>query len=304
MTNPSKIRHRNQKPFWLALPDTKFDISQLRPASLSKSERFETSSDVQALSLRREAKIGKQIPALAGSLRDCRRGRVEVCGSPSCPRCGRLFRLWLTARGLEAFENLNGPSSRIITMYLADVPEGQLASASMQRAHAALRQRLNRAGLCGVLLIGGTEVAYRAKQHEWILHVHLLCLRFKRNDGEKLKAAARGSPTSKPLKQQKIKSPARQISYLQKFNTLHRPGVQHANRRARAYPLPRGPFAELMAFYAAHSFADFLFLFGARRRGTRIVIEATLQKKAGVRLRAYPPTRHSNVSKKSVRRRE
>jgi hypothetical protein len=290
--------------FWLRkAPERKRDITVLRPASLPKGKRFETVADARRLSRARQEKIRTTDSSLAEMLRECGRNRF-VCASPSCPKCCRRFRQWLIAQALEAHEKLHGSGSRIITIYLGTLPEGQLAGASLRKAYAALRQRLNRGGLGGAVLIGGTEMAYRAKQHDWVLHVHLLGLRLKRADRDQLKEAFRGSSIPKALKQQKIKSPAQQISYLQKFNTLHRPGVQRGNRRALAYPLPPAPFRELMAFYAKHEFAEFLFLFGARRRGARIVIDPAPISKSRSRLRADVPTRiKANATTRKRRRR-
>jgi hypothetical protein len=291
-------------PFWRRhLPHADYDIRRLRPGSLPKGKRFETVDDARRLDVCRQKKVRASQPELAQTLRDCGHKKY-ICDSPSCARCAREFRVWLIAQALEAFKELQGSGNGILTIYLASLPEGQLAGASIQQAHAALRQRLNRAGLGGIVLTGGTEIAYRAKQHDWVLHVHLLGLRLKRGHRDRLKEAFRGSSTSKALKQQKIKSSAEQISYIQKFNTLHRPGLQRGNHRARAYPLPPAPFRELMAFYANHEFADFLFLFGARRRGTRIVIETAAPKEARPRLPAYVPTRANDTPRKHGRHRE
>jgi hypothetical protein len=138
--------------------------------SLLKSERFESLADARRLSRSRQEKIRAADPSLAQTLRECGRNRF-VCSSPSCPRCARRFRVWFTAENLEAFQKLKSSGSRIITIHLATVPEGELARASIQKAHAALRQRLNRADLSGAIFIGGTEVAYDAKEHHWVLHV-------------------------------------------------------------------------------------------------------------------------------------
>ena len=69
---------------------------------------------------------------------------------------------------------------------------------------------------------------------------------------------------------EELVDPVDQLSYLQKFGTFHRPGKQTSKRRPRAYPLPPGPLLELLRWMSKYRFDDFRFLFGARRRGTRI----------------------------------
>jgi hypothetical protein len=56
-----------------------------------------------------------------------------------------------------------------------------------------------------------------------------------------------------------------QLSYLSKFITYHRPLAD-----GMAYPLNARECREWVAWVSRFSFADFLFLFGARRLGDRI----------------------------------
>lgn len=146
-----------------------------------------------------------------------------------------------------------------------------------------------RAGLRGLAVIGGTEFKFVARERVWIAHVHFLVLRTDAATRRALKNC--GDPNqNRAVVIQTVRDPLTQISYLQKFATYHRPGVQRGNYRARAYPLPPAPFRELMAFYATHGFTDFLFLFGVRRRGAKLVLEPEPHADVPTRLRGSKGT--------------
>jgi hypothetical protein len=76
------------------------------------------------------------------------------------------------------------------------------------------------------------------------------------------------------VKVQLLRNPERQISYSIKFHTYFRPKSRTGAGRPQVAPLPPDRLAELAAWWAKYSFDDFTFLFGAKRRGGRIVVES------------------------------
>ena len=83
-----------------------------------------------------------------------------------------------------------------------------------------------------------------------------------RNAWQQLEAALRDSGTADPVMPKPLRNPDKQLSYCIKFVTYHQPG----RRRVR---LPPDRLVELAAWCSRHRFEDFLFAYGARRRGGR-----------------------------------
>jgi hypothetical protein len=196
-----------------------FDVAKLRPPSLPAGERFETANDCRELSRKREKKARKRLPEYSDGLARC--DQRHPCGRPYCPKCARQFRRWLSS---EALALLNGRSSgaRIATIWLADIPEGQLSKFVMGTLHARLRQRIIRQDLRGVAAIGGTELKYAAGERLWIAHVHLLVFKTDTSIRRAIKKCA-DHDEDRAVVIQRIRDPVKQISYLQKFATYHRP---------------------------------------------------------------------------------
>jgi hypothetical protein len=65
----------------------------------------------------------------------------------------------------------------------------------------------------------------------------------------------------------------RQLSSLVKFVAYPRPGRHRGSRPTRAYPLPADRVVELTTRWSRYAITDFLFLYGARRRGPSIVVD-------------------------------
>jgi hypothetical protein len=175
---------------------------------------------------------------------------------------------YLQLRELAA--SYEGPHM-IATIYLDRFPPGQLATANLKRAHDFLRKRFDRAGLKGATFVGGTEPAWQAKHQRWLLHAHLLAIGVTEADWDRLDQSWADSGTGDPIETDELRDLGKQLSYLVKFHTYHKPGQSRANRRALAYGLPDDRLAELATWSSQYRLDDFLFLYGARRRGKKIV---------------------------------
>ena len=159
----------------------------------------------------------------------------------------------------------------IATIHLHHFPPGQLKKANLKRAHDFLRKRFDRAGLKGATFVGGTEAAWQVKHQRWLLHVHLLAIGMTQADWLRLDEAWADSGTDDPIMTKELCDPGEQLSYIVKFHTYHKPRQSRANRRARVYRLPPDRLAELATWSSRYRLDDFLFLYGAKRRGKKIV---------------------------------
>src|SRR5215216_178729 len=125
---PMAITKRTLPPFWRRRkPPSRYDIAKLRPASLPKSERFETPKDARDESNRREAVLrsssAKGTWQIAQQLHDCRAGYYH-CENPICPLCARTFRRWLIGELIQLTES--GRPNRILTILLQEASQHRI----------------------------------------------------------------------------------------------------------------------------------------------------------------------------------
>jgi hypothetical protein len=287
---PSRVAARNQVPYadlWrtVQIPSTR-DIRRLAPPSLPRNERFETMADVHARKDKLIQILEGHEPDIADALHSC--APVSRCLLPGCPECSRRYRGYLFSETTRVNAlPLAGPRE-FVTVYLDTVPAGSLSRVSIKDEHLKFRKRLERLGFQGSLLIGGTEVAWKAAERVWILHLHVLAIGVDPAAWERLRDNMGNTGRSIPLRREPLRNAVRPLSYLQKFVTLHRPGRSFGGKPATAYPLKAPQVAELCSWWANHRLEDFMFLFGARRRGARIEPEVGRQAVGPVGLVGRP----------------
>ena len=260
---------KTQKPrFWTDgdIPPG-FDIARLRPATLPPSERFETRLDTKERAKRLRERLASvaspEIRNFIDEMQLC--SKRAACERPNCPACGRLFRRWITARLLELQEGWK--KKCIVTIALGVVKGGKLDEVDLHLIAQRLRKKLSRAGLNGCIAAGGIEVAFKSKNGVWRLHAHLLVLGSTREALDNLRGEEGG------LQIDGFTDPPKQLSYLLKFSTGHRPGARTGQKQRRMYPLPLPALIELVSWSNQYNVSDFMFVFGVRRRGQRF--EAT-----------------------------
>lgn len=260
-------------PFWRRkIPPAKYDIALLRPATLPKSKRFETTEDARRESKRSEALLrstGDGNLDLAETLRDCRNGLYH-CDQPFCPICARDFRRWITGRLLRSVGSL--ASVTINTVLLQEAPSETIAELDPEPFRHLLRKRLQRAGL-NVPVLGGFEVVYKAKRKVWVLHINLVIVGGQKAAHEAFKKTYHGSEFDRPIISAELNDSPEQLSYISKFTTYHRPYEQQGPARTVARPLNGRQHAALVTWMSQFEFKDFLLLINARRRGHVISIK-------------------------------
>jgi hypothetical protein len=209
-------------------------------------------------------------PEIAVALEAC--CHATPCGLLICDACCDESREPFIGELLRVEDLYEGPH-QIANIHLATYPAGSLGTAKIKRAHERLRKQLQRDGFTGSILIGGTEAGWSEKHKVWVLHLHLLAIGVPDEAWARLRATLGGSRPTIPLKVQPLRDIEYQISYLLKFLTCHWPGKRGPLGRGKPCPLPPDRLGELAAWWARHRFDDFVFLFGAHRRGGQIVPE-------------------------------
>ncbi len=230
---------------------------------------IETLADAERENDRRVERLHSRASALARVIARCTHEQQRE--QTVCAVCARGWRQWQKKELARIASEHVGPHE-IATLCLATYEAGHLKEADIGQNHEQVRQRLNRAGFRGAVLIGGTEVAW--KNGRWLLHLHVLAIGVEKADWRALRSRWPSVDEAIPLKVDQLRHDERQLSYLQKFATYHRPGARGLSGPGWPYPLPPAQLAELITWWSQYHFADFLFAYGARRRGTRIAVDA------------------------------
>jgi hypothetical protein len=205
-----------------------------------------------------------RLPDVGSALLKCD-GARHRCSLPICAVCVLAYREGPIAE-LHALANAYAGPHEIATIYLSLFGPGSLAVVDVGRAREMFRKRLDRAGFKGAIVVGGIEVAWQENWQRWLLHAQVLAIGVDANAWEQLEAALEDSGTAKPVDHVPLRDFDEQLSYCIKFVTYHQPG-------RRRVPLPPDRLVELAAWCSRHRFEDFLFAYGARRRGGRIVVD-------------------------------
>jgi hypothetical protein len=181
--------------------------------------------DLQALNQKRVDDLVDREPAIAVALEAC--CAEAECGLLICAECSEKARKPYIAELLRVEDMYQGPHE-IGTAFLAAYPPGSLVSADVKREHDMLRKQLHRNGFTGSLAMGGTEAAWSERQGFWIVHVHFLAIGVPDEAWSELRTTLQKSGLKFPPKRQALNNLERQISYLQKFATFHRPAASPA----------------------------------------------------------------------------
>ena len=226
----------------------------------------ETREDAERLNDEQLHVLLPRLPHVAHALLQCD-GAHHRCWLPICAVCARDYRPGPIAQlhALAHAKAYPGPRE-IATIYLDLFDLGFLADADPRCAREMFRKRLDRSGFKGAILAGGIEVAWQEQRQRWLLHAHVLAIGVDPNAWQRLEAVLENSGTADPVDVVALRDFDEQLSYLVKFVTYHQPG-------RRLVPLPADRLVELAAWWSRHRFEDYLFAYGARRRGGCLVVD-------------------------------
>jgi hypothetical protein len=192
------------------------------------------------------------------------------CGLIICALSSRRFRISVIREFVRIAKRF--PAGReAATIYLATADV--LETLDLKKAVDRFRTRLKRCGFAGSLLIGGIEVAWLNRDRVWILHVHVMTVGVPAKAWAALEEKLADCGRSDPVDHQELVNPERWLSYALKFVTYHKPGKAGLNGDELKVPLPPDRLAELARWWGRHRHDDFVFLFGARRRGRKITVD-------------------------------
>jgi hypothetical protein len=264
------MRDRRLPPFWVAPPLKRFDLQILRPETLPKGHRFETIKDCAGYCDRNLSTLSK-CGGVAALIYDIERCSDEMpCRQILCPHCACLYRRWFSGEALT-FAQLaesGGFPMRVLTVLLEQVPNEYLPKVSIDVLHERLRQRLRRAGFTHA--IGGTEADYDPENDTWTVHVHLLAFEWSEARHSELVRMAKADEIERAIRKQPLRDPVSQISYMQKFSTVYRYGNRYRGKPP-AFPFKAAQMEAFAKWTLRYRFEDFLFAFGFRRRGSRLI---------------------------------
>ncbi|SRR6266542_3547821 len=265
---------RYRPPFWRRRePAPQHDIALLRPGSLLTGQRFETLNDVQIESERSEQLLnsfGSGGRKLARVLQKCREEHHR-CDQIFCPICARVFRRWFTGELLRVAAEAHQPI-RIFTVLLEQADRAKIHVLDSANYRHMLRKRLERAGLKNTSVIAGFEIAYKAKQKVWVLHINLVVIGGNEAALDRFKEGFDGSEIGRPIMSMPLKDRSEQLSYILKFGTYHRPLERTGPTKGPAKPLNAPEHHALVNWMAQRQFKDFLFLYNARRSRDSILV--------------------------------
>jgi hypothetical protein len=158
----------------------------------------------------------------------------------------------------------------IVTVLLEAADRSNIDDLDPASFRHLLRKRLERTGLAEAVVIGGFEIVYRAREQKWILHINLVVIGGSRKTREKFMASFDSSDIYRPVFPAPLENPLKQLSYVLKFGTYHRPHQQRGSAKSKATPLNKPEHRALVSWMSRREFKDFLFLFNARRDGCSI----------------------------------
>jgi hypothetical protein len=258
------------------MPDLKImghDRRQLQAVAeraLDDDPQLETVAECEQRNATRADGLVDRLPEVAIALEA---SNVDaMCGLIICALSSRRFRRAFM-RKLYKLHKATPGDQEYATIYIDSIPEGWLATFDLNAAVDRFRQRLNRSGFKGAVLAGGVEVAWLYRSREWLLHVHVLTFGVPEAAWDALELKLADSGRSDPLRRGPLTRPKTRISYALKFVTYYKTGRRDPDGRAEKKPLWRDQLVELAAFWSRYRFDDFVFLYGARRRGGRIDVE-------------------------------
>jgi hypothetical protein len=104
-----------------------------------------------------------------------------------------------------------------------------------------------------------------------VLHTNLVIIDGTLEAIEQFEETFLDSDIKKPALKEKLEDLPKQLSYILKFTTYHRPFTQLGSRKGPAVPLNPREHCALVSWMAQWKFQDFMFLFNARREGAKIV---------------------------------
>jgi hypothetical protein len=262
--SPLRSRQKSVSP---VDPSTAAVQASSRPGPAAPAKKWPRMETRRQAEERNEVRLKVLLPGLpevGGALLKCD-GADHPCSLPICAVCALAYRRGPIAQLHDLADAYEGPHE-VATIYLGLFPPDSLGEAHLGRAHEMLRKRLDRAGFKGAIVVGGIEVAWQDGWQRWLLHAQVLAMGVDPKAWKRLEVALKKGGTAYPVDHVSLRNPDEQLSYCIKFVTYHRPG-------RRRVPLLPDRLVELAAWCAPHRFEDFLFAYGARRRGGRIVVD-------------------------------
>jgi hypothetical protein len=246
-----------------------FETAAKQP--LEDDPRLETIAEAEQRNQERSTALVDRLPEIAIALEAS--NTAVLCGLIICVLSSRHFRRAFMRKLYKLHNAHPVQHQEYATIYLESIPEGSLATFDIRPAVDRFRKRLDRSGFKGSILAGGIELAWLYRSREWLLHVHVLTIGVPKAAWDALELKLADSGRSDPLRRGPLTRPKTRISYALKFVTYYKTGRRNPDGSDEKKPLWLNQLVELAEFWSHYQHDDFVFLYGARRRGDRIVAE-------------------------------
>jgi hypothetical protein len=197
----------------------------------------------------------------------------QPCEAIPCGKCMRNFRKWSFRQILELYSKATPFShARIFTVMIKDVAQGQLKKFDLFKTIKRYQKKLARLKEKGLIVVGGIEVSWNHELKLWRIHAHFLVLAQEEGGLNLVRDTLYNNAIFRSVRIDEIRSQERQISYLLKFQFNYMPFKRVGHLRPRCYPLPPELGTELASFYLNYKATDFLFCFGVKRNGSKLIL--------------------------------
>jgi hypothetical protein len=153
----------------------------------------------------------------------------------------------------------------VFTVLLKKAQHNKMDDLDLEKHRDSLRKRLLRAGLHDAITIGGYENLYRARTKEWVLHINLVIIGGTKAAIDEFQDSFSDADIERPVMKMAANDLRKQLSYVLKFTTYHRPYRQRGAIKSSARPLNAAEHLALVRWMAQRRFKDFMFLLNARR---------------------------------------
>jgi hypothetical protein len=104
-----------------------------------------------------------------------------------------------------------------------------------------------------------------------MLHVNLVVIGGQKEALDKFEESFATSDIERAVVKVAVNDPAKQLSYMLKFTTYHRPYEQRSGKKGQATPLNAPEHLALVQWMSKRSFKEFMFLFNSRQGVDSIV---------------------------------
>ncbi|MBF0612982.1 MAG: hypothetical protein HQL55_17825 [Magnetococcales bacterium] len=230
---------------------------------------------------------------LADKLHYCNKlgsgGNRKPCGSPACPHCVERYKKWIMEEAKVVFVEDAGLLFVTVLLLNRRMTDEEVMKFDPKQMHNSFGKQLRRAGIRGPFL-GCLEMDYNMESESWLPHYHLVMMGSDAKQIEVLRkrfyciggvGATNNTAGGRQLLVRETNGISRQLSYTFKFRWSRIEGYfSPTSNRHRTWKYRLNATRQRLALRTLDriGFNGFLFLYGLRRTGNKIVKLPVIEK--------------------------